>query len=406
MPADKDSPPEPGSRQKKTSPAILGEGGRSGGAEDSHGILYHYTRTTPSHCLSEGKQCVPRGILDKLVAHSGIAAHIVKNEPSRGPARANKSQQAGPTSVERRRGAKGAAPVGHPKTSQEPAKADAAAEDGAAAESDAAAEGTLKAESEGTAEDEGTITVPMEDLLKSTGCGTEACVVKKILPKREAETVLRTYFKPQGPRDTTELLSNEHIDEILEVWAGRYPDFFCCPFSMMDFEHRPSEFARVNLASVYRGRAPQWVREEGRSRRAYRPCRTFACVLNTDVSTGRGKHWVAVFADMRSREASEPWTVEYFNSAGNPPSPQVTRWMERAAEELRALRNGEGPPGPVHTVPVTRVTHQRSRTECGPYTLFYVRSRLEATPYKAFATGGRISDEKMEAFRAHLFRSD
>ncbi len=160
---------------------------------------------------------------------------------------------------------------------------------------------------------------------------------------------------------------------------------------MMDFERRSEYmFGRVDLCAVMTGR-----RASGGAGRAYT---TFACVLNTDSSTGPGKHWVAVFVDCRRR----PWTVEYFDSTGRAPGAAVTRWMESRRAQLQQCA-----PGAVECVPVTRVVHQRSQTECGLYALYYIRSRLEGVPHSAFDRdpGARIRDQAMYEFRRHCFRA-
>jgi hypothetical protein len=241
----------------------------------------------------------------------------------------------------------------------------------------------------------------IETAAEALRCDTEACVLSHPHTSRNlgdiASRELVERFKTPGPRDTTELLSNEHIDRVLARWAREFPDFFNCPFAMMDFEKQNYRLSRVSLPDVYEGGEPQRVHP---GEEVCRPCRTFACVLNTDVSSGKGKHWVALFVDKRGRD----WTVEYFNSAGNPPPAPVVRWMESAAQDLRAYRARRGGAGKVTSLPVTATVHQRSRTECGPYTLFYVRTRLEGVPHHFFDRE-RVSDQTMQKFRRHLFRA-
>ena len=206
---------------------------------------------------------------------------------------------------------------------------------------------------------------------------------------------LESRFKAVGPRDSRAQLSNFNIDDTLRRWAATvFPDFHPCPFAMMDFDDTREEFAVTDLVDVLEGRAAADLGPAlGRVRRR---SRTFACVVNTDYSSGPGKHWVAVFVDCR---AEGPWTVEYFNSTGRPPPRQMVAWLERSRARLAAHR---GPPGAAVEV-VTDVSHQEGQTECGIYALFYIRHRLEGTPY-AFFRGERITDDAVAAFRPHLFR--
>lgn len=203
-------------------------------------------------------------------------------------------------------------------------------------------------------------------------------------------------FKPAGPRDTTSLLSNYNIDDVLQRWAAEFQDFCNCPFSMIDFEQEDYQFGRACMPIVHRGNEAQVVfdSKSGNLQTVTRKCKTFACVLNTDYSAGKGKHWVCVFVDMRG----DTWSVEYFNSAGNPPAPAVVRWMEKAAAALRE----EFATQKVETIVVSSICHQESNTECGVYVLYYIRTRLEGVPYTHYRKW-RVDDVAMTKFREHLF---
>jgi len=244
------------------------------------------------------------------------------------------------------------------------------------------------------------------------GCTSESCVVAHPSFRRWAgarglategalDLELETHYKAPGPREGRALLSNFDIDGTLRRWARVFPGFYPCPFAMMDFETNGDAFGEADLGEVFAGRAPADLGPGFGVVR--RPASCFGCVLNTDTSAGRGKHWVAVFVDGRP-PAGAPWTVEYFNSAGNPPPRPAVRWMERARARLAAVRAARGEPGGVESVPVTDVGHQESQTECGLYALFYIRRRLEGAPPEFFFEH-RVPDCAMTAFRAHVFRA-
>lgn len=249
------------------------------------------------------------------------------------------------------------------------------------------------------------------------GCDSESCVVTHPRFRQHVQAAgaglegaggthlldieLDRRFKTEGPRDSTQLLSNFNIDGVLQEWAAAFPEFYNYSFNMMDFEAAGGSLARVDAAGILEGRESQNLGKMGGLVR--RPCTTFACVLNTDVSSGRGKHWVAVFGDCRG--AGE-WTVAYFNSAGNPPPPPVTRWLETTAArlaELRARAPRRYGDGPVTPVALTDVRHQDSQTECGLYSLYFIRRRLEGAPLEEFRDA-RIPDAAMVEFRKHVFR--
>lgn len=295
-----------------------------------------------------------------------------------------------------------------------PARAPAPAEDAEADGAGEGAEGAAGAAGEGAgegAEGDGGPAQAAQAVAEAAarvGCPSDdggACVLRarpfqrfaaeRGVSTRALAAELETRYKAVGPRDTRAQLSNFNIDDTLRRWAATsFPDFYPCPFAMMDFDDTREEFAVVDLVGVLEGReAADLGPALGR---VARPSKTFACVVNTDYSTGPGKHWVAVFVDCRG---PGPWTVEYFNSTGRPPPRPMVAWLERTRARLAAHR---GPPGAAVEV-VTDVNHQEGRTECGIYSLFYIRRRLEGTPIDFFR-GMRIADDAMTAFRPHVFR--
>lgn len=250
----------------------------------------------------------------------------------------------------------------------------------------------------------------MKSAAKKLGCSSEGCVVShpKVINfisseigEEAAEEHLKgvkTQLKTIGPRYGNKLLSNFKIDDVLCRWAVEFPSFFNCPFAMFDFQTVPGyRLAEIDLHKVLEGKESQDIFDgDNASENGFKPtvrkCDTFACVLNTDVSSGKGKHWVCVFADMRC----SPATVEYFNSSGRPPPKQITAWMERQSSLL--CSHGVDS----KTVITSRITHQKSKTECGLYALYYIRSRLEGEPFSLFREK-RVPDSLMQDFRKHVF---
>jgi hypothetical protein len=245
---------------------------------------------------------------------------------------------------------------------------------------------------------------PSESCLYRTPVFQQFVVNRGLVPgARALKRELELRFKAGGPRDSLDLLSNYNLDETLQRWGRVFPTFFPCPFAMMDFDNNGDYFGEANLPAILEGRIAADLGTE----RVRRPFNCFGCIVNTDTSSGPGKHWVAVFVDCRPG-GSDPWTVEYFNSAGRPPPKPMIKWMERTAARLAEYRTSKaGPLTPegvaVTTVAVTDVDHQESQTECGLYALFYIRRRLEGAPYKLFFEQ-LVPDAAMTEFRKHVFR--
>ena len=231
----------------------------------------------------------------------------------------------------------------------------------------------------------------LNKLKDETGCKTESCVLKKKFSNNVVNSILETRFKAEGPKNSTQLLSNFNIDNTLTRWALEFDFFFPCPFAMMDFDNTHEPFSIVSIPDVYMG---EYVMKlSGKHIKRKNKC--FGCIINTDISTGPGKHWTAAFVDMRSNVAS----IEYFNSVANPPVKAITIWMERTKNDL--MKSGLF--STVISIPVTTIDHQQDDTECGVYSLYYIRCRLEGKPY-TFFQDKPISDKFMIEFRKYLFR--
>lgn len=232
-----------------------------------------------------------------------------------------------------------------------------------------------------------------EDIIKAAkeklDCTSEKCVVHKsesALGKQLVSSIIELRFKPQGPTDNA-LLSNVNIDAIMKQWSHIYEDFFPYNFNMRNYAsfsfrdgrvlNEPDTLATIQFKDLYIGELGKKFTRVG-------------CVINTDVYQGPGKHWMALYADAKTK------TVEFFNSSGNSPSPEYVRWLEKTKIQMESL----GMNTSIKNVSTMR--HQNSKSECGVYSLFYIYARLNGVPADFFM-GGKIPDKWMFHFRQHLF---
>jgi len=223
------------------------------------------------------------------------------------------------------------------------------------------------------------------------GCESEACLLSsdefiefaqsvRLLPAVREQLASR--FKTAGPRSSHAWLSDANIDKTLELWRKAFPSFRGLPYAMRDFDSYQHPLNSIDFVEEVR-----------------RGTRTFGCVLNTDVSSGKGKHWTCVFVDCRAPEGSEaPWTVEFFDSVGRPPWRTLSVWIDATVKRLAAVHSSRG-------CVECNVAHQQHNSECGVYALFYIRARLDGVPIERFTNKASvISDREIYKFRTHLFR--
>jgi hypothetical protein len=115
-------------------------------------------------------------------------------------------------------------------------------------------------------------------------------------------------------------------------------------------------------------------------------------IFNTDVSTGPGQHWIAVFCDIRP-ELEYP-RMTYFDSYAYKPEKQIQVLMRRWKQQWDATA--------IHTQPMkltyNGTRHQYEDSECGMYSIYFHYCCLMGISMEK-----RIPDEVVRGFRGVLF---
>jgi len=118
-------------------------------------------------------------------------------------------------------------------------------------------------------------------------------------------------------------------------------------------------------------------------------------VFNTDVHTGPGEHWIALFCDIRP-ELEQP-RITYFDSYARKPEKEIQRLMKRWKDEWEQTG--------VHDKPMlttyNKILHQFKDSECGVYSLYFHYCCLNGIPMDR-----RIPDDAINVFRRLLFREN
>ena len=197
------------------------------------------------------------------------------------------------------------------------------------------------------------------------------------------KNILDEHFKPEGPKDNTQLLNNFDIDNNLKQWASKSEQEFNkkvlhIPFQMRDFLDKKTELATLDIYNLIK--------------QGYN---AFYTIFNTDVSTGPGKHWFALYAELKSDQVQ----LEYFNSSGYPPMEPLLVWMENTCYCLLKQHGIK-----CNIVYATKGHQlQNSKTECGVWSLVYILSRLkDKDPHWILTVGA--NDKDMINYRKRLFR--
>lgn len=221
----------------------------------------------------------------------------------------------------------------------------------------------------------------MKDLLN---CNSESCVLKRkdfveFAKITNIEDILNNFFKPEGPAVGFGLLSNFNIDDVLDQFEKRFAhrSFLHIPFQMRDFEKVGTQLATVDLAHHFKS---------GK--------KTFGVALNTDWSSGKGIHWFCLFGEHHGDKIM----LEYFNSSGKEPLPEVQAWIQKTKHYLtKELKI------PVQIHYFTGIEFQSDDHSCGLYVLAYIWMRLEQVPPTWFKAEN-FNDDMMHRVRKNMFR--
>ena len=231
---------------------------------------------------------------------------------------------------------------------------------------------------------------PLEILVESAvklNCDSELCIVSKLgIAHTDA-------FKLEGPRDVA-LLSNTNIDDTLKLWGRDDKTFFPYNFNMRNYK----EYSFRNGSVIDKPDTLETISFNDLYSRGYTRA---GCVVNTDVYQGGGKHWMALYIDATN---ADEWTVEFFNSSGNSPTVGWVEWMQKTLDEMNSVLEDGRSLTRTKMVKVCSMRQQKSKTECGVYSLFYIYARINGIPYTHFMKFP-VCDKIMFLMRQHLFRN-
>ena len=235
--------------------------------------------------------------------------------------------------------------------------------------------------------------VVVEKIKSKLNCETEKCVLNHpLLATGQNLNIIKKSlqrFKPAGPANNTDLLSNHDIDNLIRRLTNIYPNHYHMNYQMIDFAGVDCVNGKCRMPPTELGLIDM---VDDVIKKKYI---TFSVVMNTDVRTGGGIHWFSLFCDFRKI----PYTIEYFNSSGLKPRVQIQEWLIKTERNIASKMPNVKP----QIIILKGMVHQKdSDTECGLYSIYYIWNRLSDIPYNSFQMR-RIPDADMITFRTMCF---
>jgi hypothetical protein len=205
--------------------------------------------------------------------------------------------------------------------------------------------------------------------------GTAECIIGSMISRPTAPDSWRTH--PE------EWLSSDDIDAVEKQYARIFKNYYYVGTVPIDFGKKSKtgeclvdSLCYLDITSLYKKGFTQ-----------------IGIVFNTDKSTGPGKHWIALFCDIRP-ELEFP-RITYWDSYANKPEKEIQVLMQRWKEEWDSTN--------IHSQPMkktyNKTKHQRQDSECGMYSLYFHFCCLLGIPMDK-----RIPDEVVRGFRGVLYR--
>jgi hypothetical protein len=205
--------------------------------------------------------------------------------------------------------------------------------------------------------------------------GTAQCIFNSLLSKPSAPNSWKT--------NPEQWLSSLDIDAVEKQFAKIVPDYYYVGTVPMDFD-KHSEIGTCLVNSLC-SMDIQKIYKKGYHR--------IGIVFNTDVSTGPGQHWIALYCDIRP-ELVFP-RITYFDSYAQKPSKEIVNLMRRWKLTWDNTK--------IHSKPMAttynKTRHQYENSECGMYCLYFHYCCLLGIPMN-----NRIPDEVVRGFRGALFK--
>jgi hypothetical protein len=204
------------------------------------------------------------------------------------------------------------------------------------------------------------------------------------LPVEKKEELAKNYLRPHQPsawkEDPDKWLDSTNIEEVMKQYEDAYPDFeFMGPY--------PIDFAAPN---PYKGGSEKTclineVCELRVTEALLNGTRHIGFIYNLDPHFKGGSHWVAAFIDIPRHQ------TYYFDSYGMAPPKQIAKfmqWVKAQDPKMKLQYNGR--------------RFQRSDTECGMYSLYFIIRMIAGDNFRSF-TRQSPRDEEMLKLRHWIF---
>lgn len=227
---------------------------------------------------------------------------------------------------------------------------------------------------------------------RSQSLGRDTCLTEEEESKAAARRIIGSNGRPASDRELSKKLNIPDLvrPRMPKEWRSD-PRMW---LSDLDIDSAMRQYERLVPDFVYLGTMPVDFSEKTRSGACVRVCsskpfravtknnKLGATVINLDVHTGKGSHWVALALDCRAR--GEPPKLMYYDSTGSRPP---DRWLRAESGKSPYAHILAAIPKRSHRMYVAknasynRKCHQRQNTECGMFAMMFVDALISGKTF-------------------------
>lgn len=186
----------------------------------------------------------------------------------------------------------------------------------------------------------------------------EKCITKQDfmneIVKEMREDILNNTFRPEGPEKSTEWLTTNNINKIMEQYEKKYSNFKFLGAVPLDCNE-------VSFCSLYQLDYNDLL-EKNKTK--------IGIVFNHDKFGSPGSHWVALFIDISKGE------LNFTDSSGSGPIKNILQVIKEFKKWYKKNFNKNA------IVKINNKKYQTDSSECGVYSINFIIQRLAGNTFE------------------------
>ena len=223
----------------------------------------------------------------------------------------------------------------------------------------------------------------------SNVCNTESCWLRqKFIDENLDKELLQYTFAPKSPaswkKNPSEWLSSLDIDKVMKQYERVYPCFEFIGPSPIDFDNHKlygecvwEELCKFDIYDYIKN---------GKNK--------IGIIFNTDPHYKDGSHWISLFINIKKK------FIYYFDSNGNKVPPQIKDLMEKIKKQANSMNLD------LKIMDNYNFQHQKSETECGMYSLYFIIQLLMDTKTPEYFNTHKVPDPEVFKLRRVFFNEE